>query len=391
MRIPSGQLSIVFILLIASACTTARDPEKLVTRSLGADGVLEVVSHVPEPLPAPWILEPDLLIGVEYGEDAYMLRGPASYAILDDGTHVVLDSTPSQIRIYDPDGTFVCEIGQPGSGPTDLPRVAFSANITPVRGDSFDVWRRSTQTRIQRWTSSGEFVSVTSISQDHSLRGRIEHWDGSRLYGRHYGARRSGVSTPFHLVRTNRVGTLVDTLHYLDMARVPVTCFMIEAEMGWSILGTPLLTTDGRLCITVPYEDWVRVFDSSSGKETVRFRWEHTPDVVADTLITHYEGQRAMGMDMEAGAQWLHENLSAVGLAEAPNGEIWVQRTPVRAPIGTWTMDVFSREGIYRGRMEVPCPPESLRPFGDFLYGIGQNGDAPALIRYRLVSASDES
>jgi hypothetical protein len=81
-------------------------------------------------------------------------------------------------------------------------------------------------------------------------------------------------------------------------------------------------------------------------------------------------------------ARWLREHLSILGLVEGPEGEIWVLR---RYPEnGLWPMDVFDRAGVYRGRLDVPCPPWTLKPFGNHIYGIGRNGQAPALIRYRL-------
>jgi hypothetical protein len=386
-------LQVFFFVLFATACSSQDNPTVGTTRLPGPDGVMEVVTYSPEPLPAPWLLEQDLVIGIEYGNDQYMLRRPVSYAILEDGTHIILDSSPSQIRVYDSQGKFVSEFGQPGSGPTDLPSAMYFTHVTPISIDCFDLWSKSGSRRVQRWSVSGDLLSLQDMPE--ALIGPnvlLEYWDGFHFYVNLIQERRSYTAPSFLLVRSNPSATSLDTLYYLDLKRISMACFMIEAEMGWDILGSPLVTDDHRLYVTVPYEDWVHEVDLSAGKEIQRFRWNHLADVVSDTLITRFKGAIVGGQDMEAGARWLRQNLSAVGLAAAPNGEIWVQRSPERlafVPVGTWIMDVFSSDGTYRGRLQAPCPPETLRPFGGFLYGIGQNGEAPALIRYRLIPTGD--
>ncbi len=194
--------------------------------------------------------------------------------------------------------------------------------------------------------------------------------------------RQGDFGSPLYLVRTGLSGAEFDTLHLLDDGKVPLACFMIEAESDYGLSSRPLLTSDGRLCVNGMYEDWVHVVDTAIGRESRRFRWEHLPDAIPDTLIEHYRSETAVGQDMEVGARWLHEHVSVLGLAEGPSGEIWVVR---RYPEdGLWPMDVFDRDGVYRGRLGVPCPYWTLKPFGDYIYGIGLNGQAPALIRYQL-------
>ncbi len=368
------------LLLCTVACSADQEAGGVVTRRIAPDGVLEVVSRAPEPKPAPWILEPDLVIGVEYGEDAYMLRGPASFAVLEDGTHVIFDTSPAQIRLYDAQGVFLREFGRPGSGPTDLPS---RATITCLEEKRFDVWGGFRPFRVQRWNPEGDLLRVNTLPQQHPLFGKeIAAWDGTYLFGYQIGTRRADFGSPLYLVRTDLSGAEIDTIHVLENGQVPLACFLIEAESDYGLTSRPLLTGDGRLCVNGMYEDWVHVVDTATGRESRRFRWEHIPDAIPDTLIEHYRGQMAGGQDMKAGARWLREHLSILGLAEGPFGEIWVLR---RYPEnGLWPMDVFDREGIYRGRIGVPCPPRTLRPFGDHIYGIGLNGQAPALIRYRL-------
>lgn len=377
------------LLLIGISCSRQQIPDTGITRVIGPDGVTEVVSHAPEPLPAPWRLERDLVIGVEYGDEEDMLRNPAAFAVLEDGTHVILDASPSQIRVYDADGQHVGEFGQPGGGPNDLPRSIYWCYVTPDGADRFYTWNRYGTRRLQHWDTSGALISVTTMDQQHPLNqpAIVDGWDGTQFFGRQLRERAPDSFNPHDLIRTNLEGTHTDTLWFIDNSRIPLTCAIIEAEWGGgSFMSDPLITTDGRICVSAAYEDWVRVFDPDLGQETLRFRWDHTADVFLDTLITHYRGQMAIGMDVEAGARWLHENLSIVQLIEGVNGEIWVQRSPQVESDDTWIVDVFDREGKYRGRIRVPSSPARMKPFGEYMYGIGRNGEAPALIRYRLIS-----
>ena len=384
------RLMICFVALpiYLTSCTEQEGSDTEISRVLGKDGVLEVVSHASVPLPAPWILEPDLIIGVEYGEEEYMLRNPASFGILEDGTHVILDSSPSQIRIYDTEGHCIGEFGQSGEGPSDLPRSIYWSFVTPSDQDQFFIWRKYGTNRLQHWDTSGRLLSVHTLNQLHPLAppAIIDGWDGTYYFGRLLRQRDPGSGSPLDLIRTNLEGTHTDTLFFLDYGQIPITCSMIEAELGMSLMSDPLITSDGRLCIGAAYEDWVRVIDPETSKETLRFRWDHVADVIPDTLISHYRGQMALGMDMEAGARWLHEHLSIVQLIEGVQGEIWVQRRPRPEVDGSWVVDVFDNEGVYRGRINVPIPPSRMKPFGEYMYGFGLNGEAPALIRYRLTT-----
>ncbi|MFC1529250.1 hypothetical protein ACFL6R_00865 [Gemmatimonadota bacterium] len=376
------------LLLVGISCSRQQIPETGVTRVIGPDGVTEVVSHAPEPLPAPWRFERDLVIGVEYGDEEDMLRNPAAFAVLEDGTHVILDASPSQIRIYDAEGQNVSEFGQPGDGPNDLPRTVYWCYLAPTGEDQFFTWNRYGTHRLQHWDTSGALIRITTIDHQHPLTrpAIIDGWDGTHYFGRQLRERLPDSFNPFDLISTDLEGTHIDTLWFFDNSRIPIACGMIEAETGLRIMSDPLITSDGRICVGAMYEDWVHVIDQESGRETLRFRWENVAAVIPDTLITHYRGQIASGQDMEAGARWLYENLSVVQLIEGVNGEIWVQRSPQVESDGTWIVDVFDRDGEYRGRLRVPDLPARMKPYGEHMYGIGLNGEAPALIRYRLIS-----
>ena len=154
----------------------------------------------------------------------------------------------------------------------------------------------------------------------------------------------------------------------------------------WVVGITGIRTSDNRVCITTPYEDWVHVIDPYRSEEVLRFRWDHIPDSVPDSIIVNYRGQRAVDQDMEAGARWLCDNLSIMGLVEGPNSEVWVLRSFAQSDDGMWSVDAFSSAGVYRGRVQLPCPAYTIQPFGEYVYGFGRNGEAPALVRYRLIA-----
>jgi len=302
-----------------------------------------------------------------------------------------MDTFPSQFRVFDSQGNFVTEFGQPGpGGPTDLPIDPSTYYVTPITVDSFDLWSMYHDRRIQRWSVTGDLLSVKYILEGLVGSGVVYHWDGFNFSLGLFQRGSPRIGPPSLLARSDPVAASVDTLYNRDLTSVPIACHYIASEMGWRRLGVdPLVTDDQRMYVNVPNEDWVHVIDLDSGKESFRFRWDHVADSVPDTLISYYQGDFAFGEDMAAGARWLHKNLSVFDLAAAPNGEIWVERSPTMFLYGKSIMDVFAHDGAYRGRLQVPCPSGTLQPFRGFLYGMGRNGEAPALIRYRLVPTGD--
>ena len=100
-----------FCLLGVAVLIRQSTADPLMLQQVAADGVQEVVSRARRPLPPPWRLVEDLVIGVEYGDEEYMIRGPRDFTVLEDGTIVILDDRPVQFRVYSGEGAFIRAFG----------------------------------------------------------------------------------------------------------------------------------------------------------------------------------------------------------------------------------------------------------------------------------------
>lgn len=80
-----------------------------------------------------WSLEPVRDVG-QGAEGPAELLDPASVAIADDGSVLVAERRPAQIKVYDPSGAFVRAIGRDGAGPGE-----FGAALLAVRGETLFV------------------------------------------------------------------------------------------------------------------------------------------------------------------------------------------------------------------------------------------------------------
>ncbi len=369
---------------------------------LGPDGVQEVVSRARRPLPPPWRLEEDLIVGVEYGDEEYMIRNPRDFTVLEDGSIVIFDSYPFQLRVYDSEGRFITEFGQAGQGPTDLPSYAVGRGVLRDAGpDRFEIWS-GWPTRLQTWNIIGEMLSVETLDEDHPfLRGRaprIIKLSGERVYGLTLAVRsprpelRQWVTT---LLVSGWEATEADTVRFVEHSEMPF-------ETGWFLEGSGvfpyddiLLTRNGKLYISSYEEDWVRELNPASGQELLRFKWEHEPDSFSQMEIDN--PNKEFVDNVRTGFEWFQERVSIMHLAEGPDSEIWVQRIVwPRAGAGrtfkhgyeegTWPTDVFSASGEYRGRMTLQYEPRTQKMVGDYIYAIGSiEGGAAALIRFRPI------
>ncbi|MFC1529127.1 hypothetical protein ACFL6R_00240 [Gemmatimonadota bacterium] len=373
---------------ITAACSTAEN----VYISETMDGeVRVVVSRAPEPLPAPWKLDEEAVIGVDYGDEAYMLRRPWSVAVMENGTHIVLDSSPLQLRLYDAEGAFIREFGQPGDGPGDLDfRGLYASTLITDGSESFEYITRWPP-RNQTWSVDGHLIEEVSLPGTHPF------VQGSRprkfkpfrsgflgvinLYER---LESGGYDLTNHLIQSDWNGSYTDTLvtitGFLDM---PPMAGMAQASMDYTPEDQYLFTSRGQIYYSNMTEDWIHEYDPDRKSEILRFRWEHDPDAIPESLITEYRDQ--FGEQLAEGLTWMKERVFLIYLAEGPDGEIWVQRTGSADDEGLYTTDIFRSDGVYRGRIHLPFEPRSQLVRGRSLYAIGSTeGGAPAVIRYRL-------
>ena len=400
----SARTILLFALFVFSASCTKPDPNQIERR--GADGVREAVSIVPEPLPAPYQLIEDLVIGVEYGDEGEMLRFPLDFIVLEDGTHVILDNSPLQIRIFNADGSFRRAFGQQGSGPNDLRQYRRSqgSSIKTVETGGIEVWT-GWPTFSQIWTVNGDMVSSETLNNSHQFRKgqrpRRFFARGDKIFGQlmTFGTPRVGYMDRIaHIVVTDWEGSSVDTFLTITHADMPDNIGLFLEITGIIPLDQILATSTGRMYVSSFEEDWIREFDLDSGRELLRFKWEHEPDSFAGGRLESFrDGQ--YDIEIENGFNWFKERVSIMYLAEGLNSEIWVQRIERAPPLGrvsiltfpgegTWPTDIFSSGGAYMGRMDLPYPARTQKIFGEYIYAIVFRGEGiPTLTRYRLEPA----
>jgi hypothetical protein len=98
-------------------------------------------------------------IGVESGEEPYMLAGVASIAASQDRIYV-LDTRPPVVRVYDMAGKHLRDIGGPGQGPGEFQGPLMSMVMTP---DGKIVVRDDYSARISVFSAAGELVDTWSM------------------------------------------------------------------------------------------------------------------------------------------------------------------------------------------------------------------------------------
>ena len=400
LRISYNSGVIVALALTLASCSR-QDP--FLVEGVGSDGVREVVSTAPEPLPAPWRLIEDLTIGIDYGEEGEMLRWPRNFIIMDDGTHVVLDDRPLQIRIFDAEGVFVRAFGEQGQGPADFLRYIDQRGVLRAIGpDQFELWT-GWPLRRQTWDTRGRLLSVVTIPSDHPCMDRrvpsaIQVFDEA-LYVLAITTRdpqpeyRERLA---HVLRSDWLGSRMDSLGVYSHEMMPIELEIFWEGTGMGTFDQLLVTSSGRLFITTFDQDWIRELDPSTGDELVRFRWDHEPDTYTGARLEERWGPE-MDRRVADALVWFEKRVSLMHIGEGPDEEIWVQRTvkntfrPGQAnlimpdPENVIPTDVFSSSGAYRGRMELQFEARSQKMFGEYLYAISRNaGGAPVLIRYRL-------
>ncbi len=379
------------ICLCLFACSQTDESATTVTI---VDSVREVVSHAPEPLPPPWNLIEELSIGVDYGDEDYMLRRPWALTVLDNGTIVILDSNPLQLRLYDSDGLSLTAFGEPGDGPGDL---VFSGSngttMRPAGNNSFEILS-NWPIRAQTWNVTGSLEDIQTMPDDHPFlqgrRPRIKWFIGSSLFGvvNDYQRLDSGeTEVTTYLLLSDLVGTKYDTLFtFQSYSDMPPMAGMAQASMDYTPEDSYMMTKDGRIYYSKMTEDWIQVIDPESHKIIMRFHWQHEPDAIPESLIQKYTEQ--FGSSLAEGATWLREHVYMIYLAEGPDDEIWVQRTGEPDQDGLYPTDVFRDNGIYRGRLLLPFQPRLQFIKGRYLYAISSTEEgAPTLVRYRLEPA----
>ncbi|MFC1529095.1 hypothetical protein ACFL41_00620 [Gemmatimonadota bacterium] len=374
-------------LLLISACSDRRDQTYESFMDEGTVVVLNTTLEVDVP---PWQWTSEHVAGVAYGDTSYMFRDTYAVTVLENGTWVVLDSMPMELRIYDRSGRHLRSFGRPGGGPSDLRWDRITGQLKGIGSDRFELWY-GWPIRIQTWNTEGDLLEVRSMAIEHPLTtGRYPRTVGtigSKVFALVPSWIRENPDEAIHfshLIAGDWQGSGVDTLYTIEHTPMSNWTGMSQAAFDYPAFDLMLITSTERLYISSWEEDWIHEIDPESGDEIRRFRLEHEPMAIPDHKVEEF--RRVMGNRFTEGLVWLQERTWFLAMYEGPEGEIWVRRTGEPALDGTWPTDIFSSEGIFLGRMHLQHLPLGSGIFhGTDLHAVGLiEDDAPALMKYEF-------
>jgi hypothetical protein len=314
--------------------------------------------------------------------------------ILSDGSIVIGDDRPLQLRVYDGEGQHVASFSQPGGGPGDLVPSPFGWVLSPSGNGSFQLWS-GWPPRRQQWTVSGELLSVRTLDSSHPIMSGMAprtltaiatelFWISSS-----YRTDNEDRTIDTSLVLVGDIGgSTPDTLLTIPHEPIPHEHqAVLQFGLAYSAnLKDQLLITRANRCYVASWmEDWIVEYDLQQGLPISRFRWRHEPDSIPEGEAVR--GDRAFGTAeqtrFDEGISWLRERISILGLAEGPDGQVLVQRTG-EAVNDLWPTDVFGAGGEYLGRVMLPVEPRTTVVRGGHLYGFGTRGGAPVMRSLRI-------
>ena len=332
----------------------------------------------------PWRIGsgPVVSIGVESGEEPYMLYDADDAMKLADGRIVVANTGTNELRAFDATGAHQATWGGAGGGPGEF---AALAGIDRWPGDSIVAWDGRTGA-ISVFDSDGRFGRsfVLETEGESPLTPRFAFGDGS-LLGRAAdasgeGYRRSEVSYE------RRAGDGATLLSYgthpgresffgfaggmpVMLAGLPFSRYLVEG--AW-----------GDLVIISPNDDYeIRAYDAANGSLARIVRREHTHRVPTMAEATQlFEENLARSSVPEQVVNVLREAFPNVPLVDrfpAFDGilvdgldHLWVHEarlTGTELPAPLWT--VFDPEGRVLGLVETPDGLTILEIGADYILG----------------------
>jgi hypothetical protein len=328
-------------------------------------------------------------IGVEAGDDVYMLGNVRSVAASDDRIFVV-DSQVPALRVYDWNGNWIRDIGGEGQGPGE-----FQDPTAVGVDDQGRIWlHEQTNTRMSIFAPDGELLAT------HALGGMRISSSGSSMT-----LTPEGIAYVFDVLRpddpssSDTFTTIMKPYDVDGNAGEPIEIpsfddyVGLEARSAGAVRFTAVpftpngmtdFTVDGDLLVGKPdrYRFEIR---HANGKTTVVERaWEPVA-VQPDEAAAYRAAVTEFLRGMDPGWTWSGPDIPTTkpaysDLVPTMSGEIWVVRPGPGSPVPgcdpetaetrgdeppCWTeariVDVFAADGRYLGELDVP-DELALRP-----------------------------
>jgi hypothetical protein len=340
--------------------------------------------------------EQELVIGVEAGDDEYMIGRVNSVAVGMDGEIYVSDGQQEIVRMYDADGNYVRDIGGQGQGPGEY----LYAPALGTLSDGTLVLRDGSTSRISFFSAAGDYLdsfravpgSMFVIDREDNIHAQQFEGDVSLVQYSRDGEELGRVDYP----PRDLAGAQTFVLGWGEGDIYP---FPVETQSDWSPLG-----------YLVTGRNDVYDIELRRPEGTVHLRRD----------IPRPEVNSAEQEQWEAHRQRLIERVAARGddadfepipdvkpyfrqIHVADDGRIWVFRyveaverddiEPVPGqpdrPLLTWrepwTYDVFEPDGTFLGSVVVP---ETLRPYvirGERIWGAVERQGIEQVLRLVVV------
>lgn len=348
-------------------------------RQFDSAGVTAAVSTAAEWAPGTeWRLatDPDVVIGSAEGDDRYLFGDVLMASRFSDGRIAVLDVGVTLVRVYDPRGRHLFDVGGRGEGPSEF---SFPQHLL-LRADSIVVY--DAVTRRTTWFSpDGEFVRADPPPA---------RPDGGEFYGRAVGSLSDGTlliattsgssaTAPEHSVRETQIvwadppyGTTARTLfEVLGREQELFTSDGRPARRDLLFGQTAVIAAGGDRIVHGSTETYsLKVLDRTGVFQRIVRRPE--PAVpVTPAAVRRYVGHAAdrAGLDEETRGAMLRSVLQRSRADSMPHfrsvfvdadDNLWVEGwTDIGVETGPFS--VFSPEGRWLGNVAVPSGLPELR------------------------------
>lgn len=357
-----------------------------------------------------WGLEVDFRLGSLAGEhDSFTL--PASLAIDADNNFYVLDIHPQQpfLRVFDPSGRFLRQIGRLGSGPGEY-RAPISFGllgdtvwiVDRVNGISFFQRRDGgiiDQVRIPPDGSGPPTLVPISVLGTDAFLALVPAGPNLRESGV------GPVTFQQFIVRLDRMGTVVDTLvGYTAEPGVTVTPRGISAYqpvrdapiVSYHASSNEIRETHRRAAQNTDVGEFGlsvrRLSDGSGIQRTFRYRPIPIPSIVRDSIRNEARSQLA-GFDqehMQIALEYLYLPPAYPPVSSGPvtalDGTVWIGRESIPGRPPTYLV----LDSLYAPLATVELPANALRRVGpitgEHVWVIEKDEwDVQYMVRYRIL------
>jgi len=334
--------------------------------------------------------EPEVVIGEADGADEYILDEVMDVKRFDDGRIAVLDGGSSQVRVYDPAGRHLFDVGGPGEGPSELSRAHYLA----LHHDTIVVYEYLPPTLVW-FDGTGEFLRSTRLPSQA---------EGAPPFGNAFGFLDDGavvITTPMRAQHSPGRTREVMSIWSLDsrsedvdsLAEIHTDEIVVHNTGGWNDLvfgATTYLAASGSGIYVAPSESYsIRVLDQHGDlQRIVRRAVDPRPVSSEDVRRLAEQTISALNEDPER-VDRITQRIREIGTADFmpayrmitvdAEENLWVEEWD-DVGVNQGSYSVFRPDGAWLGRVTLPpglpmdrgvgLPRSRLEIGKDYLLGV---------------------